>query len=328
MQDLKLSQLQLLAKIQSTGSLSQAARELGLTVSAASRALKNLQTKLNDPLFVRTWKGMVPTQTTSDMMPVVQSLLDQFEQLEQRQVFRPETLSMTLTIGAADNAIVTIVRPVIQKILAMAPNINFHFTPLDSSMLTRLATGEMDFLLYPTVKLQELPTHYYGIKLYPIRRRVLVDKNHPLALAYAAGQELTVADFDAYPKVVVKYRDSSRDTIYNLDEPLMHNQRSIIEVPYFLGAPYFVENTQNTLLLSEVTALFFTRRMPSLTSLPAPWSQSNDKESPHWTRLIWHERNNSSPAMQWLRSVFAAYAGPIREQIQEGDVEPKDWEGE
>ena len=54
MLDLKINHLQLLAQIVSTGSLTEAAQNLGLSAAAASRMLKKLQTEMNDPLFIRS----------------------------------------------------------------------------------------------------------------------------------------------------------------------------------------------------------------------------------------------------------------------------------
>ena len=71
MLDLKINHLQLLAQIVSTGSLTEAAQNLGLSAAAASRMLKKLQTEMNDPLFIRVWRGLTPTDTTTMMLPVV-----------------------------------------------------------------------------------------------------------------------------------------------------------------------------------------------------------------------------------------------------------------
>ncbi|MDO4937032.1 MAG: LysR family transcriptional regulator [Sutterellaceae bacterium] len=308
MQEIKLSHLQLLLKVLSSGSLSEAAVELGLSASAASRMLKKLQQQLDDPLFVRTWRGMVPTQAAVDMMPVLQDLLAQFDRLEQRKVFRPESLDLTLTIAAADNAIVALVRPVLQKIATVAPEVSVRFVPLDGQWLKRLAEGEVDFALYPTEKMPELPTHYFGVNLNPVGYAILVDENHPLAQKHEQGKKVTIADIVQYPKVLVKLKDSSRETLYELDFPELKKQKVAVEVPYFLGAPYFVEGTQNTLMVPLQTAEFFTQRMPHLRLIPYPLPKTMPEV---WTRLLWHERNNNSPAMQWIRSVFVAYAGPL-----------------
>ena len=108
MLDLKINHLQLLAQIVSTGSLTEAAQNLGLSAAAASRMLKKLQTEMNDPLFIRVWRGLTPTDTTTMMLPVVRELLEQMERLEYQKSFTPAKLSATITIGAADNSVISI----------------------------------------------------------------------------------------------------------------------------------------------------------------------------------------------------------------------------
>lgn len=88
MLDLRLTHLALLSEIVSTGSLSEAAEHLGLTVASASRMLKKMQEDFDDPLFIRVWRGLTPTDTTKRMMPVVRELLERMEELEFQKHFR------------------------------------------------------------------------------------------------------------------------------------------------------------------------------------------------------------------------------------------------
>lgn len=68
-----------------------------------------------------------------------------------------------------------------------------------------------------------------------------------------------------------------------------------------MGAPYFLEDTNATLVLPHTTAEFFARMLPSLTVIPIP-----GEKRVYSTRLIWHERNHASSEMQWIRSVFVS----------------------
>ena len=303
MSDFKISQLRLLAQIMQTGSLTDAARNLGMTASTASRTLKRLQEELNDPLFIRTWRGMVPTERSASIMPVIQNLLTELEHLHDKAVFDPSKLEMTLTIGAADNAIVGILVPVIRAISRQAPGITFRILPLDNRQFDRLAEGELDFLLYPTHSLPQLPAHFNSLTLFRIQRSVLVASNHPLAIKHRSGEDITTEELEAFPRIVVKLNDSSRGVIFNVN--LSAQKRpAIIEVPYFLGAPYFLEGTQNTLILPRNTAEFFAKNLPNLTAIP--WATPSNENN---TRLIWHERTDRSPHMQWIRSLFREHSG-------------------
>lgn len=304
--DLKISQLRLITDIVKTGSLSAAAKSQGLSASSASRSLKQLQAYFNDPLFVRTYKGMVPTETVQNLLPDMQQLLYDLQSLEQKKIFDPAKLDIMLTIGAADNAIVAILLPVIRYLQKMAPGMQFRLQQLGSYQFEALAQGELDFLLYPTSCAQDLPIHFKSLNLYPIRRAILLASDHPLVGKYRSGKAVTADDLCEYPRVVVKLRDNSRGSIFNVHLEDKCPCRAVIEVPYFLGAPYFLEGTQNILALPAPTADFFAAHIEGLTAIP--WDTEGEVV---YTRLIWHERTDSAPYMQWIRSVIKEYAGAV-----------------
>ena len=162
----------------------------------------------------------------------------------------------------------------------------------------------MDFLLYPTQNLPDLPTHFFGLNLFRIERSVLMNRAHPLIKAYAAGQTLKAEDFRKDPRLLVKLQDSSRGAIYDVTVPDPRLGEAFIELPYFLGAPYFLEGTEYTLVLPTRTAKSFEKQFPNLAAVPYPGEYSEN-----FARLIWHERSDKSLVMQWVRSMFAQHAG-------------------
>ncbi len=312
MQDLRLGQLHLLVQIYKTGSLSDAAGTLGMNLSMASRQLKKLQEELDDPLFIRTWRGMVPTERARTIMPNILTVIEELERLEKKIVFEPSKLASTITISAADNAIVTILLPVMKRLMKEAPAVRFRLLPLGPNQFEQLAAGECDLLLYPTGVMPELPVHFKSLTLFPILRSILVANEHPLAKLYRTGGMITEEEYDRYPKIVVKLRDGSRGSIYNVGcETIRAGGKTIVEVPYFLGAPYFLEGTDCTLALPRKTAEFFERHLKNVTAIP--WTHENGENN---ARLIWHERCDRSPHMQWIRSLFATYAGSPDEEAE------------
>lgn len=62
MSRLHARQLRLLIAVAEQGSLLAAADRVGLTQPGASKALKELESTLNAPLFMRTNRGLVPTE--------------------------------------------------------------------------------------------------------------------------------------------------------------------------------------------------------------------------------------------------------------------------
>ncbi len=301
MLSLRLNQLQIIQKIYETGSLSESAHQLNVTISAVSRALRSCQEEFSDDLFVRNYLGMAPTEKCKTIMPIVNRLLANVDELSQTKTFEPSAISRTLTISAADNAVVMILRPVIQALLHEAPQMNFRLLPLSENVFHELAEGSVDLALFPTSLRETLPEHFFGLNLFEIQRVCLVRKAHPLAIQYSQGKKLSRKEFLKYPKISVALRQNARHPVFDIDTESTHDQRKIIEVPHFLGAPYFLEDTNATLVLPHTTAEFFARILPNLAVIPIP-----EEQKFYSTRLIWHERNHASSEMQWIRSVFVS----------------------
>lgn len=69
MLSLRFNHLLVVLKIYDTGSLSKTARQLNLTISAASRSLRKCQEEFGDELFVRNYQGMAPPKSVVRLYP-------------------------------------------------------------------------------------------------------------------------------------------------------------------------------------------------------------------------------------------------------------------
>src|SRR3954468_3163505 len=69
--------LRLVSAISSCGTVSAAARELGLTQPALSHQLRELETRLRTPLFIRTAKAMVPTPAGEQLASIARGVVGQ-----------------------------------------------------------------------------------------------------------------------------------------------------------------------------------------------------------------------------------------------------------
>lgn len=83
--------LELLSEILRTGQLSSAADSLAIDVSTASRQLASLREVLNDPLFMRSGKTLVPTERMLALAPHIEEILRSVSHLGDQQVFSPST---------------------------------------------------------------------------------------------------------------------------------------------------------------------------------------------------------------------------------------------
>src|SRR5437764_10098094 len=71
--------------------VTRAARRLEITQPAMSHTLQRLRALLQDPLFVRTPRGVTPTPRALELKAPVEELLSGFAQLLERGEFDPKT---------------------------------------------------------------------------------------------------------------------------------------------------------------------------------------------------------------------------------------------
>ena len=86
MTDLDLNLLDALDALLSEGSVTGAARKLGLSASAMSRTLTRLRNATGDQLLVRAGRGLVPTPRAIELRDVVHALVR-----DVRTVLKPST---------------------------------------------------------------------------------------------------------------------------------------------------------------------------------------------------------------------------------------------
>ena len=103
----------------------RAAEKLNLSASAVSHGLGRLRRLLNDPLFIKTPKGVVPTARANELAaPIAELLGGARNVIAMASPFDPATSTRRFTLGAPDGASVVILPPLMSYIARNAPNVN------------------------------------------------------------------------------------------------------------------------------------------------------------------------------------------------------------
>lgn len=95
---MNITHLRYAAEVGRTGSISQAAENLGVGQPNLSKALKELEAKLGVALFTRTSRGAVPTPQGQALLQQANALLSQLDELE--SLFASPQEHPTLTVAA------------------------------------------------------------------------------------------------------------------------------------------------------------------------------------------------------------------------------------
>src|SRR5215467_9171123 len=98
---LDLNLLLVLDTVLAERSVVRAARKLHVTPSAVSNGLARLRAALDDPLLIRSGRGVVPTPRATALAPALARALRDLDQAVHGEGFDPATTDRELTLAIA-----------------------------------------------------------------------------------------------------------------------------------------------------------------------------------------------------------------------------------
>lgn len=123
--------LNTLIAIIETGSFQKAATQLNYAPSTVTAQIKQLEDELALKLFEKVGRRMELTQAAKDILPFIEIILQNVEQISNYQKDVSE-ITGTLRMVAPDSIFIYIMQPIIKAILHEAPNIRLIFNSLPS----------------------------------------------------------------------------------------------------------------------------------------------------------------------------------------------------
>lgn len=299
MDDLDLNLLAALDVLLEEGSVTGAARRLGLSVSAMSRTLTRLRAATGDPLLVRAGRGLVSTPHAAALRGRVHALTG-----EVRAVLRPPdaridlaTLSSTFTIRAGEWFMALISAPLVAALTEAAPQVRLRFAPKPDKDARLLRDGRIDL----EVGLRgEWAPELCEELLFRDRFVGVVRTGHPLV----AKGKVTPERYAACRHVAATPIGQFSGPI---DDALAARGLSRTVAVVVPGFPDALRLARSSDLVAAVprsclgNALSGGRAAAGLKSfaLPVPLPE-------HSVSAMWHPRMDADPAHRWLRNTVIA----------------------
>jgi DNA-binding transcriptional LysR family regulator len=267
--------------------VTRAARRLGITQSSMSHRLSRLRATLDDPLFVRSPRGLLPTPRTQ---AIAAPLADALRALEAVVIppnrFDPGTSRYKLSIAMPD-VLATLAPLLIAALAAEAPFFDLRLAPIVPSLSEALANGEPALALAPTGFVSgRVITRPLG----EVRFGVVGRKGHP-----ALRRALNTERWLAYGHVVPRLGNQHGNAV---DEELARQglrRRVALEVPSFL-AGLFVLPSSDLLMNAPIQLVAEAVKQLGLATREAPIRLPRVRVS-----LSWHERFQQDLAHRWAR---------------------------
>lgn len=184
------------------------ADRLSLTASAVSHGLGRLRRLLNDPVFVRTPKGVVPTARAIELAaPIADILVRVRSVISTAEPFDPATSTRRFTISAPDGVSAVFLPPLLAALRQAAPGIDVGIRQLLPtqgetsperawrSAFADLEGGAMDIAIMPS---DDIPARFVKRVLYKEDFVVAMRGGHPFADAptldrYCEMQHLVIS---------------------------------------------------------------------------------------------------------------------------------------
>ena len=266
--------------------VTRAADRLGLTQSAASRMLGRLRVTFDDPLFVRTSRGLTPTKRALDITGPLREYLFGLEKLlVEGEAFDPGTAQRRFRIAAIDYVQATLLAPLVAKLQTQAPLIDFEIRQPSSDSERDLDAGVLDLLLMPQ---QPSAPGVIWTPLYRDGYTCVVWSRHP-------AHRLTLSAFAAMEHVLVAPRERAGGIVDAVLEKNGLSRRVAVQASTFLIVPYLLIGTTRIVTVPERMARELVRAHP-LKILKPPVT------IPGFTMCqAWHEIHRNDPGHRWLR---------------------------
>lgn len=292
MVDLRSFDLNLLVALDALiieGSVSAAARRIGVGQPAMSHALGRLRDLFGDPLLVRTGSTMRPTARALDLAESVARVLTdiQLNVLADR-AFLPEQEARVFRLGASDYAMAAILPKLLATLHQAAPKVRVAAGPV--------ARDEVDAKL--TTGLIDIAVGAYPGAASPIRRETLFHEEHVCLFDAVACGTTSPISLDAYLSLPHYLVSSTADFSGAVDTALAAEERTRfvqLSTPSFLTIPYLLHGSRAVGIVPLRLALY-CRDAIGLAVSPPPVNTAGFDVA-----MVWHIRTDSDPAQRWFR---------------------------
>jgi DNA-binding transcriptional LysR family regulator len=151
-----LNLLPILLALHDARSVSMAAQQLGMSQPGVSTALGKLRAAFDDPLFVRTSRGMEPTPRALALIPAARDVLARVQQgILETGAFDPATTTHTFSISLSDVGEMVFLPRIVEAMARHAPRASVQSVSLPPAQIERaLETGSLDLAVgyFPDLK--------------------------------------------------------------------------------------------------------------------------------------------------------------------------------
>lgn len=279
-------------EIYKTKSVTRAGQNLDLPQTSVSLALGRLRHQFNDPLFVRTSKGMEPTPHAKELVqPLRQALQILQAATRQQVVFDPARSERQFRISMTDFSHLEFLPLLINRVNELAPSVQIEILRITPDTASLLESGDSDLAVG---FMPELDAGFFQQNLFQQNFACVVRKTHP-----RIGTRMTENLYKRESHVVITAAGTGQDLVEKTLTRKGIQRKIALSLPTLPGLGNLLANTDLVATVPVRVAQTLVR-IAQVKLLAPPIAFPSFMIKQHW-----HERYQHDPANRWLRSQIA-----------------------
>lgn len=292
--DFDLNLLPLAVALHDAGSVTHAARALGMSQAALSMALAKMRRQVGDALFVRGPRGMSPTPRCRTLVEAARPLVARVYSELLEQPFDPMATKRVCTFALSDVGEMVFLPPILERLRHMAPQATVRSVTLPPRELERgLENGEVDLAIgyYPDLKRNP----FFARRLFTHEFCCLLRADHPIR-----GPRLTLEQFQSAEHAVVRAEGRSQEVFEQYLVRHRIARRVALFTPHFMSIPMIVARSDLVATVPHAIGMWFARFDVRLKVVAPPF------RTPRFDlKQFWHRRYHEDLRSRWLRALIA-----------------------
>ncbi|MCB9584529.1 MAG: LysR family transcriptional regulator [Polyangiaceae bacterium] len=275
-----------------TASVTQAARQVGVTQPSMSHNLRQLRELLADPLLVRASHGHTLTSRAQALKAPLRAALSELERLLEREpAFNPSQSQRRFRVATSDYFQVVGLPRFLQTLSSLAPNVEVRLLPTTAASAESLLDGSVDLCAGSAEQLPRAP----GIQT----ARLFTERFVVIERRAESTRRLSLKRYVSSPHALV----TSDDGPGYVDRLLAQQgltRRVSLRVPDYAALAGVIAETSLLATVPERYARVMAERFALTVSPPPLKLQAFD------VYLAWHERYTQDTGLTWLREHISA----------------------
>jgi DNA-binding transcriptional LysR family regulator len=277
--------------------VSKVATNLGLSQPGVSNALARLRKLTDDPLFLRTPKGMEPTPFAEQLAaPTASALQTIHAAINQRSSFDPATSTRAFTIGMTDIGEIYFLPKLMQELARVAPGLSI--STVRNTAVNLQDEMESGHVTLAIGLLPQLKSGYFQRRLFKQHYVCMFRRGHALD-----KRQISLAEFSRADHVVVVSEGTGHGKADELLGRKKIVRKVVLTVPHYVAVGHILHGSDLVATVPERLA----------QALAEPFGLSYVRHPARLPEiaisLFWHGRYHRDPAVAWLRALIVRLHG-------------------